>query len=46
MNFLSPIFLWILPFEIAFTGAVRHRFPFIITLLPLIVFKNNTSDSL
>ena len=45
--YFSFLFLLILSiFEIAFTGAVRHRFPFIITLLPLIVSKNNTSDSL
>ena len=45
--YFSFLFLLILSiFEIAFTGAVRHRFPFIITLLPLIVSKNNTPDSL
>jgi len=38
--YFSFLFLFILSiFEIAFTGAVRHRFPFIVTLLPLIVFK-------
>ena len=42
--YFSFLFLFILSiFEIAFTGAVRHRFPFIITLLPLIVSKKNNS---
>ena len=41
--YFSLLFLIILSiFEIAFTGAVRHRFPFIITLLPLVVYKNNS----
>ena len=34
----SMLFIFILSiFEISFTGSVRHRLPFIITLLPCIV---------
>ena len=43
--YFSFLFLIILAiFEIAFTGAVRHRFPFILTLLPLIVYREKKSD--
>jgi len=38
----SFLFLFILSiFEISFTGSVRHRLPFIITLLPCLVSKKN-----
>lgn len=40
--FFSFLFIFILSiFEISFTGSVRHRMPFIITLLPCLIFINN-----
>ncbi len=39
--FFSFLFIFILSiFEISFTGSVRHRMPFIITLLPCLIFMN------
>ena len=44
--FFSLLFLFVLSiFEIAFTGAIRHRLPFILTLLPLIVFDKKSHNS-
>ena len=40
--YFSILFLFILSiFEISFTGSVRHRLPFIISLLPCLTSKEN-----
>ena len=44
--YFSLLFIIILSvFEIAFSGAVRHRLPFILILLPLLAYKKNAPNS-